>query len=172
MIATLAPRHDIISWDPRGIGRTTPNVNCHGTLAASRIALAGTTHEETFDVPSSPFTKAGTAHLVSQQKEALALMELQGKLCDEKMGADVLKYMGTKTLILDTERLSAALDGEDALINGFSGSYGTIWTAYLVNMLPHKVGRIVTHGVADPPLWATGHYESYELLGRLLHDAE
>ncbi len=173
-ISDLAPSYDIISWDGRGIGRTVPAVNCYGSAAKSILALAGTTHESTFDVPpfEEIFTKEGTAHLVAQQREALSLMEMQGSLCNDTMGAEVLKYFGTTTLILDTERISAVLEGPDALINGWSGSYGTIWTSYLVNMLPEKVGRIVTYGVADPPLWATGHYESYELLRELLHDAE
>ena len=129
-----------------------PNVNCHGSAAASAISLAGTIHEETFDVPPDPFSEAGTRHLVAQQREAAGIMQVQAELCGKKVGADVLKYMGTTTLIRDMERISAVLEGKDAKINLISGSYGTIVAAYLVNMLPHKVGRVLTWGVADPPL--------------------
>lgn len=172
VIADLAPSYDIISWDPRGIGRTVPAVNCHGTAEKAVLAKAGTTHESTFEIPPDPFSEAGTTVLVFQQREALGIMQMQGELCEAVQGAEVLKYFGTTTLILDTNRISSVLEGKDALINGWSGSYGTIWTAYLVNMFPEKVGRVATYGVADPPLWANAHYETYELLRNLLQDAE
>ncbi len=35
-------------------------------------------------------------------------------------------------------------------------------------MLPHKVGRVVAHGVADPVLWATNLHEDYTWLNELL----
>jgi len=116
------------------------------------MALANTVHEETFDVPTDPFSEAGTRHLVAQQREAAGIMQVQADLCGKHVGADVLKYMGTTTLIKDMERISAVLEGEDAVINLISGSYGTIVAAYLVNTLPNKVGRILTWGVGNPVL--------------------
>jgi hypothetical protein len=119
-------RYDVISWDPRGIGRTVPKVNCYGSFAEQRVALANTVMERTWTVPPDPWSDGGREMLVQQQREALAIFETQASICGEKMGAEVLKYMGTTTLIKDIEYLKNALDGEDALINFHGGSYGTI----------------------------------------------
>lgn len=182
-------RFDIICWDPRGIGRTTPAVNCWGDAVTRHDKIGDTVLARTFEVPEDPLSPEGTKALVRQQREALRLMRLQADQCEREMGAETLKWMGTTTLIRDIEYLKNLIDGEDALINFFGGSYGTIvggsicleaehWTLkafaaeYLVNLLPNKVGAVIAHGVADPKKWAMEHYETYELLGDLLLDSE
>lgn len=122
----IGGRYDLISWDPRGIGRTVPAVKCHPSAQASALFLANTVLETTFEVPPDPFSPEGKAILVKQQNEALALWQTRAEICGETMGADALKGMGTTTLIKDTETLSAALEGPDALINFHGGSYGTV----------------------------------------------
>ena len=125
-------RFDIICFDPRGIGRTTPAVNCYDRLnprnarAAQREVMSGSVLDKTFEVPSDPNSVGGKAVMVHQQKQALAHMQLQGELCAENMGAETLKWMGTTTLIRDMEHLKNAIDGEEAVINFHGGSYGTV----------------------------------------------
>ena len=127
-------------------------MNCYGSARAYAIAMAGSVNAETFDVPPDPFSEAGTRHLVTQQREAQGMLQVQADMCGDKMGADVIKYFGTTTIIRDMDRINTILEGKDAKINLLSGSYGTIVAAYLVNMLPHKIGRVLTWGVANPPL--------------------
>ncbi|KAG8880549.1 hypothetical protein FRB97_000719 [Tulasnella sp. 331] len=165
-------RYDVYSWDPRGIGRTTPAVNCYGSANEQKAALLNTVAERTFSITSDPWSKEGRAVLVQQQREALAIWQMQATICNQTMGVDVLKYMGTTTLIKDMEYLKNAIDGLDAPINFHGGSYGTIVADYLVNMLPHRVGKVIAHGVADPVMWATKHFETYAWLNDLLEDAE
>ncbi|KAF7368853.1 hypothetical protein MVEN_00210800 [Mycena venus] len=110
-------RHDIISFDQRGLGRSTPKVNCFGSALKYQMFKTNTVFETTFSVPKDPFSAAGRAVLVEQQKEALALEETQGALCAETMGADVLGYMSTTTTIYDMEEISRVMEGEDTLIN-------------------------------------------------------
>lgn len=145
-------RYDLISWDPRGIGRTVPRVDCWEDAFQAGGVKANMLEELGLEIPPHWDTSEGTAVLESQMAIEFAQMKLQAQKCGFSPGADVLKYMGTTTLIRDTERINDVLEGEDALINAIGGSYGTIFVAYLVNMLPHKVGRIVAHGVADPPM--------------------
>lgn len=38
-----------------------------------------------------------------------------------------------------------------------ASSYGTILGAYLVNMIPDKIGRVIVDGVASAPRWANQH---------------
>jgi hypothetical protein len=76
-----------------------------------------TVFETTFSVPKDPFSEAGRAILVEQQKEALALEETQGALCAQTMGAEALGHMSTTTTIYDMEEISRIMEGDDALIN-------------------------------------------------------
>ncbi len=126
LFGAIGGRYDLISWDGRGLGRTVPNVQCHSSAAVAAVYKANTVLESTFEVPTDPFSKEGRGSLIEQQKEALGLIQGQAEICGESLGADVLKYMGTTTLIKDMERLSEALEGKDAPINFIGGSYGTI----------------------------------------------
>ena len=90
------------------------------------MAIGGTVLDKTFEVPPDPYSREGLEVLVLQQKEALNLMQLQAEVCKETMGAEVLKWMGTTTLIKDIEYLKDTIDGKDALINFHGGSYGTV----------------------------------------------
>ncbi|KAJ7020170.1 alpha/beta-hydrolase [Mycena alexandri] len=165
-------RHDIISFDQRGLGRSTPKVNCFGSTLKYQMFKTNTVFETTFSVPKDPFSAAGRAVLIEQQKEALALEETQGAMCAETIGAEALGFMSTTTTIYDMEEISRLLEGEDALINFWGGSYGTIVGAYLGNMLPHKAGKILIDGVVLGDMWSNEHYESQALLRLLLTDSE
>lgn len=123
-------RFDIICWDPRGIGRTQPAVNCWGDAVTRHHAVGNTVLDRTFEVPENPLSPEGTAVLAHQQREALRLMDLQAGQCARNVGADTLKWMGTTTLIRDIQYLKNLIDGEEALINFFGGSYGTIVGGY------------------------------------------
>jgi hypothetical protein len=76
-----------------------------------------TVFETTFSVPKDPFSAAGRAVLIEQQKEALALEETQGMMCAQTIGAEALGYMSTTTTIYDMEEISRVMEGEDVLIN-------------------------------------------------------
>ncbi|KAJ7171173.1 TAP-like protein-domain-containing protein [Mycena filopes] len=165
-------RHDIISFDQRGLGHSTPKVNCFGSALRYELFKTNTVFETTFSVPGDPFSAGGRAVLVEQQREALALEETQGVLCAETVGAEALGYMSTTTTVYDMEEISRILEGEDALINFFGGSYGSIVGAYLGNMLPHKAGRILIDGIVPGEMWSNEHYDSQALLRLLLTDSE
>ncbi|KAJ7080576.1 TAP-like protein-domain-containing protein [Mycena belliarum] len=165
-------RHDIISFDQRGLGHSHPKVNCFGSALKYEQFKTNTVFETTFSVPNAPFSEAGRAVLVEQQKQALALEETQGAVCAEAVGAEALGYMSTTTTVYDMEEISRVLVGEDQLINFWGGSYGTIVGAYLANMLPHKAGKIFIDGVAPADMWANEHYDSQALLRLLLTDSE
>ncbi|KAJ7720275.1 alpha/beta-hydrolase [Mycena maculata] len=165
-------RHDIISFDQRGLGHSIPKVDCFGSALKYDRFKTNTVFQTTFSVPEDPFSGEGRAILVEQQKEALALEETQGALCAETMGAETLGYMSTTTTIYDMEEISRVLVGEDALINFYGGSYGSIVGAYLGNMLPHKAGKIYIDGIVPADMWANEHYDSQVLLRLLLTDSE
>ena len=96
--------------------------------------------------------------LADARNEALA------QLCLEVSG-EALKHVGTATVVRDLERIHRTLEGDDAPINFWGFSYGTIVGSYLVNMyvlivdcngdgliidnirFPDRVGRVAIDGV-------------------------
>ncbi|KAJ7290169.1 hypothetical protein C8J57DRAFT_1610690, partial [Mycena rebaudengoi] len=167
-------RHDIISFDQRGLGHSLPKVNCFGSALNYELFRANTVFESTFSVPKDPFSAAGRAVLIEQQKEALALEQIQGTMCAQTVGAEALGYMSTTTTVYDMEEISRVLVGEDALINFYLCPLftGSIVGAYLGNMLPHKAGKIMIDGIVPGDMWSNEHYDSQALLRLLLTDAE
>ena len=55
------------------------------------------------------------------------------RLCEMRSG-NVLKYVGTASVVRDMDRLTTELEGEGAAINFWGFSYGTVIGSYLVNM--------------------------------------
>ena len=155
---SIGGKYDVISWDPRGIGRTRPVVNCWGSELEAAVVKANREEELGLEVVPR-IDKHVNANLTStdplltfQLERFLAQNKLQASRCagSASSNAEVLKHFGTTTLIRDTERINEVLEGPEAKINGVGGSYGTIWAAYLLGMLPNKIGKVVAHGVADP----------------------
>ncbi|KAJ7054746.1 hypothetical protein C8F01DRAFT_1162780 [Mycena amicta] len=161
-------RHDIVSFDQRGLGHSLPNVNCFGSAFTYEHFQTNTVFETTFSVPKDPFSDAGRAVLIEQQKQALILEETQGAVCAQTVGARALGFMSTTTTIYDMEEISRILEGEDALMNFVRSIVGQ----YLANMLPHKAGRIYISGIVPADMWSNTHYETQETLRLLMTDSE
>ncbi|KAJ7484005.1 hypothetical protein B0H11DRAFT_1196196 [Mycena galericulata] len=147
---------DILGFDPRGINRTSPQVQCFDSTSDYNFFVANTVLQQGFTVASSTNLSdpAIEAHLVQQSREFLALKKSQAELCAKNMGHE-LRYMGTATVVRDMDFMAQIFDGEDAKINFWGASYGSILGAYLVNMLPDRVGFVVIDGIADPVNWST-----------------
>ncbi|KAJ6550847.1 hypothetical protein DFH09DRAFT_988697 [Mycena vulgaris] len=147
---------DLLGFDPRGINKTSPQVKCFDSAMDYNFFVANTVLEQGFTVASSSNLSdpALEAQLVEQSRQFLALKKSQAELCAKNMG-DELRYMGTATVVRDMDFMSKIFDGEDAKINFWGGSYGSILGAYLVNMLPSRAGFVVIDGIADPVNWST-----------------
>ncbi|KAK0243429.1 hypothetical protein EDD85DRAFT_815033 [Armillaria nabsnona] len=151
----LGDQWDLIGFDPRGIGRSTPATKCFSSALEAQLFAANTVIEQGITVSSisnlsSPFLRD---QLIEQHKQFLALKKSQAESCGRQMG-DELRYMGTATVVRDMDFMSEVFDGEGAKINYWGGSYGSILGAYLVNMLPHRIGYSVIDGIADPINWS------------------
>ncbi|THH10618.1 hypothetical protein EW145_g1198 [Phellinidium pouzarii] len=149
----VGPYHDLVGFDPRGIGQTVPKVQCFPSEVLREFFVSNTVFEQGFTVSSNLSDPGTREHLIQQYRQFLVLKKAQAELCAENMG-DSLKYMGTATVARDIDFMATVIDGEDTFINFFGGSYGSISGAYLVNMFPNRVGRISIDGVANPVLWA------------------
>jgi pimeloyl-ACP methyl ester carboxylesterase len=124
----LVDHFDIIAWDPRGTGESTPAVNCVDTF------------DEYFGLDSPPETP--------EEKQALidASQAFNDK-CAENSGT-ILPYISTIASAQDINSLRLALGEEKVSFFGFSygSELGTTWAT----MFPETVRAIVVDGAVDP----------------------
>ncbi|KAJ7676392.1 hypothetical protein B0H17DRAFT_945422, partial [Mycena rosella] len=149
---------DLMGFDPRGINKTSPQVRCFSSSTDYNFFVANTALEQVFTVSSSSNLSGSTveAQLIEQSREFIVLKKSQAKLCAKNMGDD-LRYMGTATVVRDIDFMAKIFDGEDGKINFWGVSYRSILRlgAYLVNMLPDRVGFVVIDRIVDPVHWST-----------------
>ncbi|MFF0729505.1 alpha/beta hydrolase [Streptomyces sp. NPDC004134] len=125
----LNERYDIVAPDPRGVGDSTPPVQCANPSARQAKSLDRSPDERT------------------EIDKLAAFRELQGKLCEEDSGK-LLPWVGTVDSARDLDVLRGVL-GEDKLTYmGFS--YGTKLGANYLHLFPRKTGRVVLDGVENP----------------------
>ncbi|KZT58667.1 hypothetical protein CALCODRAFT_482133 [Calocera cornea HHB12733] len=151
--AVTSETYDIVGFDPRGIGETEPATRCFTDPRQQMLLKLNTVLNKGFNVGgnlSAPELKEG---LLRQQIEADGIYRTQFALCAKNMG-EKARYMGTSTVVRDIDFMTKTLAGEDALINYWGGSYGSILGQYLVNMLPDRIGRVAIDGIADAVAWS------------------
>ncbi|MGY6022800.1 alpha/beta hydrolase [Streptomyces spinosirectus] len=120
----LTNNYDVVSFDPRGVGRSSP-VSCgDGTSGASSATGEST---ETNDPRA----------LLTQLKKA-------ADTCAKHSGP-VLPHIGTVNSARDMDVIRAALG--DKKLNYLGFSYGTRLGAVYAAQFPKKVGRLVLDGV-------------------------
>ena len=124
----LIDNFDIIAWDPRGTGESTPAVDCVDTF------------DEYVALDSPPDTP--------EEKQALidASQAFNDK-CAENSGT-ILPYISTQASAQDINSLRLALGEEQVSYFGFSygSELGTTWAT----MFPETVRAIVVDGAVDP----------------------
>ncbi|SCV74062.1 BQ2448_6494 [Microbotryum intermedium] len=146
-------RYDVIGFDPRGVGRTEPLLECFNSTLDHELFKAHTVLEHGFDVHPDPKSPAGRRHLIEQHQERMALMKAEYERCGKMMG-DELRYMSTPTVARDIVEMTEQLEGKGALVHYYGFSYGTILGQFLLNMFPNRVGRVIIDGVVDAKQWA------------------
>ncbi|WP_395705242.1 alpha/beta hydrolase [Rhodococcus ruber] len=127
----LAERFDVVGFDPRGIGASTPRIDC-------------LTSEETDAWRQDPvvdMTAEGIARAEQKSREYAAR-------CAERTGTDVLAHVGTRDVVRDMDVIRAALG--DAGLNYLGYSYGTRLGSAYAEAFPGNVRAMVLDGALDP----------------------
>ncbi|MEV1019381.1 alpha/beta hydrolase [Streptomyces sp. NPDC050264] len=124
----VAAQYDVIGFDPRGVGRSRPALDCKpGYFTAVRP-------------PSVPRTKAiEGANLDRATSFAQA--------CAKKY-ADILPFIDTVSTVRDMDAIRAALGAKQ--LNYFGYSYGTYLGAVYAKYFPDRVRRLVLDSIVDP----------------------
>ncbi|WP_367325385.1 alpha/beta hydrolase [Streptomyces sp. HUAS ZL42] len=121
----LTDEYDVVTFDPRGVGRSSP-VSC------------GEGEDEAAAVTDDPSAD------LSHPQDALEKLKKAADLCAEHSGA-VLPHIGTVNASRDLDVMRQALG--DKKLNYLGFSYGSRLGAVYAAQFPDKVGRMVFDGV-------------------------
>jgi pimeloyl-ACP methyl ester carboxylesterase len=142
----LLDRFDVVSFDPRGVERSSP-VTC--TTGGG----SGTPGPRIDPVPTT----------LAAQKALLLNDEEFARQCEKGSGS-ILPYLGTVETARDLDRIRAALG--DAQLTFIGHSYGTLLGATYAEHFPTHVRALVLDGAIDPALstvnYATDQAMSFE----------
>lgn len=127
-LAGLGAHFDLVSWDPRGVGRSTP-LDCDDDLLDELRALEPTPSDP---AASTELDEAAADHVESCTASAPALAP----------------HLGTDQTVRDLDALRAALGEEQLSYLGFS--YGTLIGQRYADTFPERVRAMVLDGVVDP----------------------
>ncbi|MEU7828439.1 MULTISPECIES: alpha/beta hydrolase [unclassified Nonomuraea] len=125
----LRSRYDLVSFDPRGVERSS-GVRCGDSAALDKYMALDT-------LPDNEQTRA----------EGDAANKQLAQHCEKDSGK-ILPYVGTVNAARDMDRLRAALGDEK--LNFVGMSYGTQLGAVYATKFPQNVGRMVLDAPLDP----------------------
>lgn len=127
----IRQRFDLIGFDPRGVGSSTPALWCNSDKD----------NDDSRADPQVDYTPAGVAHIENLTKEFIAR-------CVDKMGKEFLQNIGTANVVKDLDAIREALGDDKLTYLGYS--YGTrIGSAY-AEAYPDKVRAMILDGAVDP----------------------
>jgi pimeloyl-ACP methyl ester carboxylesterase len=131
----IRARFDLVGFDPRGVGRSTP-LRCFGTPRQWGPAVWA----------ELPLTPSGV-QVVAAADSYLA------DACQQRAGR-IIDHMTTADVARDMDQLRAALGDRQLSFLGFS--YGSMLGTTYANLFPNRVRAVVVDGVLDPVAWTTG----------------
>ncbi|MEU8530322.1 MULTISPECIES: alpha/beta hydrolase [Streptomyces] len=126
---SLRSRYDLVSFDPRGVGRSAA-VECLGDRELDAY----------YAVDGSPDDAAEEKTLAESQKK-------YADACEDNSG-DELPHVGTENAARDLDLMRQVL-GDDKL-HYFGISYGTELGGVYAHLFPKNVGRALLDAVVDP----------------------
>jgi pimeloyl-ACP methyl ester carboxylesterase len=130
LFAALNQRFDIVAFDPRGVGQSTPAVDCRADQEAQGLA-------------SQPFPTPLTIDADAYVAKAQSYVDL----CLANNGA-ILAHLSTANVARDMDALRAAVGDEKLSYLGFS--YGTFLGATYATLFPDRYRAMVLDGAVDP----------------------
>jgi pimeloyl-ACP methyl ester carboxylesterase len=128
---SLRRSFDLVGFDPRGVGRSTP-LSCLDGPQLDRVLASDPD-------PDTP----------QETKQTDALITGFGKAC-ERRDAGLTAHVSTDEAARDMDVLRAVVG--DPKLSYFGFSYGTYLGATYAGLFPHRVGRMVLDGALDPSL--------------------
>jgi pimeloyl-ACP methyl ester carboxylesterase len=136
--AQVRDQYDIVSFDPRGVGRSD-GLQCFASADAENKLLG----------PWAAGFPVGGAQITSFDQ---AYQRLDAHCASE--GGAILSHMSTGDVARDMDVIRRALG--ERLLNYYGISYGTVLGATYANLFPSHTGNMVLDGNVSPAAWADG----------------
>ncbi len=135
---SLHRQFDIVGFDPRGVGASTP-VQCF-----------------TSEAETAPLKRILGKFPITSEQETRHFADVREVTasCGRNAGP-LLGHLSTANVARDLDRLREAV-GEPRL-RYYGLSYGTYVGEVYANLFPHRVGALALDAVDDPIAWSTGH---------------
>lgn len=128
---TVRERFDLVGFDPRGVGDSTPAVWCNSDEDNDRQRAD----------PQVDYSPEGVEHIESETKDFV-------NRCVDKMGKEFLANVGTKSVAKDLDAMRVAVGDDKLTYLGYS--YGTRIGAAYAEEFPDKVRAMILDGAVDP----------------------
>jgi len=169
----VGPEFDILGFDPRGTGATTPRAQCFASESQAKI----------WDLQDGPPLNATDESIPLAQSRQKAMAELclktMGGNGKEKLNGKVEewgpgRFMTTASVATDMLRIVEKLGQEKLQYWGFvryimvtdffcslapwKQSYGSVLGQYFAVMYPSRVGQLVIDGVVDANDYSAGEW--------------
>ena len=142
-LSGVLENYDVIGFDPRGIGQSTP-ITCWSPDDVQAI-MAGRA-----EAPSQ-LTPGSAADIVAKgSREATACQKYTEV-------PEILDHMDTRSVARDMDVMRALVGDKD--LNYHGASYGTYLGAVYTELFPDNIGRVVLDSAMDPTLSRQGALE-------------
>lgn len=149
----LRTSYDIIGFDPRGVGQSTPITCWTDDEVNQSLTNPGS------GAPSviNPLEGLSSAHVPAQDKIDRGA-DNAARCAQHSEVPELLDHVGTRNVARDLDVLRAA--SGSATLNYHGVSYGTRIGAIYADLFPDRVGRVILNGALDPSMtWADGDVE-------------
>ena len=153
MFEGLRGSYDIIGFDPRGVGQSTP-ITCW-TDDEINQSLANPNGDATN--PTDPLKGVKSKNIAAQDKIDRGASNA-ARCAKHSEVPELLDHVGTRNVARDLDVLRAT--NGNATLNYLGMSYGTYIGALYADLFPDRVGRTVLDSAMDPAQrWADGDAE-------------
>ena len=148
MAANIGPQWNLVSWDPRGTGKTIP-FDC-----GDAAALPPTRKRQANALVNANLTE----YFLNGGWESITY--IADACAANATAAENGQYISTAFVARDMIEIVDAL-GEDGRLRYYGWSYGTALGSYVAAMFPDRVERIVLDGNLNPLNYQAGHYGDF-----------
>ena len=135
-LSGVLANYDVIGFDPRGIGQSTP-ITCWSPEDVQAI-VAGRA-----EAPNQ-LTPGSAGDIVAKGSRDAATCQKYTEV------PEILDHMDTRSVARDMDVMRALVKDQD--LNFFGYSYGTYLGAVYTELFPDNVGRVVLDSAMDPTL--------------------
>ncbi|OMG39542.1 hypothetical protein BKH03_11675 [Actinomyces naeslundii] len=150
----LRAAYDVVGFDPRGIGQSTP-ITCWTDEEIHQV-LADAQNGKLSDLAS--IDTASSTYISAQKKIDLGATDAAACAQHSEV-PELLDHVGTRNVARDLDILRAT--SGNTKLNYLGTSYGTRIGAIYADLFPGRVGRTVLDGAMDPSRhWADGAAET------------